>query len=866
MSKKVLLIGWDAADWKIIWPLIAKGHMPALKGLIERGVYGNMGTMDPPYSPMLWSSVATGKTPDKHGVLGFIEIMPNLKGIRPVTVNSRKVRALWNILHHEGYKCNVVGWWPSFPAEPINGVVVSDLFQKVKLDPKEKNPIAKGTIHPESLTKDIHDLRMFPWEITDAHILPFLPKAAEIDQENDKGLQSFAKIMAQNASVHAASTYVMREKEWDFMAVYYDLIDHFCHAFMKFHPPKQRAIPQNLFEIYKDAVVSAYRFQDMMLERTLELVDKDTTVIVMSDHGFESGHKRILKMPKYPAAPALEHRQFGIFVAAGPNIKSNEKAFGLGLIDIAPTILHLFDLPIGKDMDGKPALDILKEVKPLNYIDSWEDVEGDFGQHEHIEEADLLSDKETMQQLVDLGYIEKPDEKIENAILKTNCDLKHNLARVHMGKKNNEVAKKLLLELANAEYPVYEEKDLKKGDENKPNPLGIKAGDAIVDVIPYFMDLLTISLAEGDFDLAEHYLNELRTRDKKFEINTYFSEAKILVGKGKVQKALKVLNEAKNNRPNSEVWYQIGKIYMQLQKFEDAKEAFEKALEFEVDKAKFHQSLATCLIRLGDHEEAADHALTAIELVKYFPEAHYTLGEALEKMGDLENAKMAYDTAAKLKPESHHRAEKAMENVEDKLNKSVGFTDKSDYKYRKDQIVVVSGLPRSGTSLMMQMLYQGGIETLTDHNRKADDSNPKGYFEYDPVKSLHKDNSWLDLAQNKSVKIVAPLLKFLSPKYRYKVIFMNRDLGEIIKSQQKMIGKNQDALPLKLFEAYDKQLRQVEIWKQKEPGVELIYVDYKDVLNQTDEVIQKISSFLGMDLNTEAMAACVDRTLYRNKV
>jgi tetratricopeptide (TPR) repeat protein len=343
------------------------------------------------------------------------------------------------------------------------------------------------------------------------------------------------------------------------------------------------------------------------------------------------------------------------------------------------------------------------------------------------------------------------------------------------------------------------------------------------------------------------------------------AEREILLGRGKVKKALDVLTKAKNNRPNSEVWYQIGKIYMQTNRFEDAKEAFEKALDFEVDKAKFHQSLAECLIRLGDFEEAAEHALTSIELVKYFPEAHYTLGEALEKLGDLENAKLAYDTAAKLKPQTHHRAEKAIENVEEKLDKQIKFVDKTDYKFRKDQIVVVSGLPRSGTSLMMQMLNNGGVEVLTDQNRKADDSNPKGYFEYDPVKSIHKDNSWLELAKNKSVKVVAPLLKFLSPKYRYKVIFMNRDLSEIIKSQQKMIGKNQDVLPVKLFEAYNKQLNQVETWKKKEPGVELIYVNYKDVLEHTDEVIHNISSFVGLDLNSKAMAACVDSALYRNK-
>lgn len=867
MSKKVLLIGWDAADWKIIGPLIAKGQMPALKKLIDRGVYGNMSTMNPPYSPMLWSTVATGKTPDKHGVLGFIELMPNMKGIRPVTVTSRKSKAIWNILHHEGFKSNLVGWWPSFPAEPINGIVVTDRFQKVNKDPKAKSPIVKGAIHPESFVKEIADLRMFPHEITDAHILPFIPKAKDIDQEKDQGLNSFAKIMAENTSVHCASTHVMRTTEWDFMGIYYDLIDHFCHAFMKFHPPKQKAIPQNLFDIYNQAVISSYRYQDMMLERTVELAGDDTTIIVMSDHGFESGHKRILKMPKYPAAPALEHRQFGIFVAAGPNIKKNEKVFGLGLIDVAPTILHMFNLPVGRDMDGKVALDIFKEIKKPTYIDSWENIEGDFGEHKESKDSDQLSDQEAMQQLIDLGYIEKPDEKIETAILKTKCDLRHNLARVYLGKKDYESAKEILLELINDTYPVYEGSDLKEEEKKKKfQQDGLKIGDSLVDIIPYYMDLLTISLAENEFNLAEKYLHELRTRDKKFEINTYFSEAKILLGKGKVNEALKLLVKAKDNKPNSEVWYQIGKIYMQLHKYEDAKSAFEKALDFEIDKAKFHQALAVALLGLGENEEAAEHALTSIELVKYFPEAHYTLGEALEKLGDLENAKIAFETAASLKPKTHHRAEKAIENIDEKIAKPKDFKDKIEYKYRKEQIVIVSGLPRSGTSLMMQMLNKGGLEVLTDDKRKADDSNPKGYFEYNPVMSIHKDNSWLELGKDKSVKVVAPLLKFLDPKYRYKVIFMTRDLTEIVKSQQKMIGKDPETLPMRLFEAYKKHLNIVDVWKNKEPGVELMYIDYKDALNNTEQVVNKIVSFIDIEMDTKKMAACVEKKLYRNKV
>lgn len=865
-KSKVLLIGWDAADWKIIWPLIAKGEMPALKKLIKSGVYGNMATMNPPYSPMLWSTVATGKTPDKHGVLGFVEIMPNLKGIRPVTANSRKSKAIWNILNHSGYKSNVVGWWPSFPAEPINGVMVSDKFQKVNEDPSVKTPILNGTIHPKSVAKEIADLRMYPQEITEAHILPFMPKAAEIDQEKDKGLASFAKVMSENTSIHAAATNLMRTTDWDFMAIYYDLIDHFCHAYMKYHPPKQRHIPEEYFEIYKDCVNGAYRFQDMMLERTLQLIDDNTTVIIMSDHGFESGYKRIVKMPKYTAAPALEHRQFGMFVASGPNIKKNEKVFGLGLVDIAPTLLHMFDLPIGKDMDGNVALDIFENIEKPKYIDSWETVKGDFGLHKNIEDFAELSDQETMKQLMDLGYIDKPESKIENAILKTQCEIKHNLARVYLGKKDFEKAKEILNELINSKYPVYDENDVPKPEKGKPNLGWFKVGDSVVDVVPFFMDLLSISLSEDNYAAAEKYLNEIRTRNSELEFSMLIPEVKILVGTGKTQKALKILNNVKERTTNAEVWFQIGQIYTRLDKFEDAKSTFKKAITLENDRAKFHQALAATLVRLGDYEEAAEYALTSIELVKYFPAAHYTLGEALEKMGDLENAKKAYETAARLKPKTYDKVEKALENVKEKIEEPINFQDKNHFKYRKDQIVIVSGLPRSGTSLMMQMLDKGGMKLLTDNNRKADKSNPKGYYEYDPVMSIHKNNDWLYLAKNKSIKVVAPLLKFLDPKYRYKIVFMNRDLNEVVQSQQKMIGKDPKTLPLHLFENYKKLLKSIEIWKDKEPGVELIYINYKDTLNHTDKVINKINSFIGVDLKKEAMIGCVDKSLYRNKV
>ena len=299
---KVLLIGWDAADWQTIWPCIKKGYMPALKSIMDRGVYGNMATLNPSFSPMLWTTVATGKTPDKHGVLGFLEVMSNQKGIRETTSASRKTRALWNIFHNQGLKSNLVGWWPSFPAEPINGVVVSDHFHKNQKSREKIKPLKTGIIHPKSYEKTLENLRFFSDEFTTSHLLPFIPNAKKIDFKNEKHFKKFStflNMLSENCTVHNVFTNLIRTTEWDFTAVYYDLIDHIGHTFMEFYPPKMKNVNDLDYEIFNQMVDHAYRFQDMMLARTLELIDDDTTIIIMSDHGFESGAKRRIEKVNY---------------------------------------------------------------------------------------------------------------------------------------------------------------------------------------------------------------------------------------------------------------------------------------------------------------------------------------------------------------------------------------------------------------------------------------------------------------------------------------------------------------------------------------------------------------------------------------
>jgi tetratricopeptide (TPR) repeat protein len=282
------------------------------------------------------------------------------------------------------------------------------------------------------------------------------------------------------------------------------------------------------------------------------------------------------------------------------------------------------------------------------------------------------------------------------------------------------------------------------------------------------------------------------------------------------------------------------------------------------DMAKYHRVLAETLYKLKEYEEAVDYAITSIELVHNVAAAHYILAQSLEKLGDFDNAKTAYTTAKSLRYMRSAKEKMAIENIEEKLEE-VNLVDKGTHKYRENQIVLVSGLPRSGTSLMMQMLSKGGMDTLIDDLREADISNPKGYFEYEPVMKLHKNNDWLGTAQNKVVKIVAPLLKHLDPQYRYKIIFMKRDLGEIIKSQQIMTGKHDDVMPVTLFNSYVRLLQNIESWKEQEPHIDMVYVDYKDILENTNETLEKLLPFIGVPLEKEAMANCIDPTLYRNR-
>lgn len=187
----------------------------------------------------------------------------------------------------------------------------------------------------------------------------------------------------------------------------------------------------------------------------------------------------------------------------------------------------------------------------------------------------------------------------------------------------------------------------------------------------------------------------------------------------------------------------------------------------------------------------------------------------------------------------------------------------------RDYITIVSGLPRSGTSMAMSALAAGGISPLIDHVRQPDEDNPKGYYEFERVKKIKEDTEWLDEAVGKVVKMVYRLLYDLPGHYHYRVVFMRRHLNEVLASQHKMLKRSgKPAAPIHdatMRSLFISELVKCEKWLLKQPNFEVLYINHRDMIHHPVTEVEKISTFLDGGLDTAAMAAVVDHTLYRNR-
>jgi len=927
---RVLLIGWDAADWKVIQPLLDAGEMPNLARLIAGGLRGNIATLYPVLSPMLWTSIATGKRAYKHGIHGFSEPLPDGSGVQPITLLSRRTKAVWNILNQNGHRSIVVGWWPSHPAEPINGVMVSNHFERPVGTPDQRPPLPAGTIHPAALAESLADLRVNPLEMTGDFIRMFVPDYDKVDQSKDKRLHTLGKIIAETMSIHAVATELLETQEWDFAGIYYSGLDHFGHAFMSYHPPRLAHVSEPDFEIYQHVIANAYRYHDAMLGMLLNFADANTAVILMSDHGFHPDEQRPEYIPAEPAGPAVEHRHFGVLCMKGPGLRANETIYGASLLDICPTILSLFNLPPGKDMDGKVLLTAFREPPPVEPIESWDAVAGAAGMHPPETRLDPVASAEAFKQLVELGYVAPPGPNVKDTVDECVRELKYNLARSYRDGDCCGEAAELAEELW-TRWPSEHRFGLLLIDCLLPLRKTERRRAAIQELAGRIERYQ--AEAKSELDRREEDKDAAPCQENR---RGYYEERRLrelAYGRPLLLEWLFVSQALQENKPaearqhlaklttaaslGAGLRLQIAGALAQLGDFAIAQELLEKALAEDSENPAVHAQLADIHFKSRRFDQTIASATESLSLLYFQPGLHALLGRALLEKGMLSEAEqelrvavaqsprnlVAHEALAKLyrqhlnRPDDAFAHEGKARSLKNELalrqqsgaSKSETEVDSQRVKAAESKfttgdavpapfgidvdptriITVVSGLPRSGTSLMMQLLTAAGREALTDGKRGADADNPLGYYEYEQVLDLAKDTSWIPQARGKVVKIVAQLLPHLPRNEHYQIIFMDRNLAEVIASQRAMLERQgrrgAELEEQKLAETYQSQLALLRKQISERSELRWCAVNYGALLTEPITEVERLAQFLGTPLDVAKAVAAVRPELQRQK-
>lgn len=890
-----MVIGWDAADWLTIRPLLDRGEMPFLKQLIERGAAGPLTTLQPVLSPMLWSSISTGHFASEHGIHGFTKTDENTGHMRPFGSMDRTARAYWNIASHHGLKSHVLNWFCSHPAEPVNGIFLSDLVSGA-IRTSSKINLTESAIHPASKIPLLKDWILRPNEIDPEVIRLFVPDFAEIDQTKSKRLSSLAGVLAESLTVHNAATHIAEKEDWDVLSVYYPLIDHAGHGFMAFHPPQQDFVGDFEYRMYKDVMNSVYRFSDLMLGRLMALAGSDCNIILCSDHGFFNDHRRLRPGGKGRMILDQEHSPIGILVASGPSFEPGTKPVGASLLNIAPTILHTLGLPVGKDMPGRVLLEIMREEQPVKMIPSWEDVPGDFFELDRNSSLSEEENKALLQNFIDMGYVDPAAaNKKSNYAEVIETVNRYNLARVYAHAGKHDKALELLVEL-------YAQ-----------NPLRLDIALATAE------SFLALELYDEGREILEIIAAVFQRLPR-----VHFFLGFIEMQQGNYEAALESFEKlAKVDQSVPVLFIQAGHCCIYLHKLDRAEQFFQKAIEKDSENPAGLLGMSELYFRRKQFEESVEAAYDALDLLYAMPKAHFCLGRALAYLGQYDDAVIAFEQCVAMQPtffpahrylariyknrlsdperasahemiienatfwrrehkekrnkmRTHFQAlretmessldEPTEEPSEEELPQSLVEPARSSAK----PIVIVSGLPRSGTSLMMQMLAAVGLPILTDGSREADADNPKGYLEYNPIRELAKRPDLLEEMDGKVVKVISSLLPYLNFGDNYKVIFMRRPANEIARSQVKMIERIKGQVPKSNPDRYLKTLEKHSHWGQNyldnHPKITPLVLDYPDLIQNPAAVAAQLVEFLELDTDSiEALVQCVDPTLYRNR-
>jgi Flp pilus assembly protein TadD len=377
---RVMVLGIDGADPEVIDLLMAEGRLPNFARLQEGGAHGHLRSSEPMLSPILWTTIATGRQPVDHGIGYFTAANPETGEELPVTSQMRRVQAIWNIASDAGRSVGVVGWWATWPAETVNGTIVSDHmcyhFLQEHGAPRDQKTI--GLIYPPAREAEIAPLVRRPSDITPKEAGRFVDVPAEefsrpFDFKDD--LSHFRWALATADSYRRISLHLWQKEHPDLLLTYIEGVDSTSHLFGHLFRAKglggELATQQRR---YGHVVERMYEYADGIVGDFLGALDDSTTLVVLSDHGFKLG-----VLPDDPSktrdqrrATAASHRIDGILYLYGRGIQKGRTITGATQLDVTPTLLTLLGISPARDMPGRVLAEALVDAVPERTVASYE--------------------------------------------------------------------------------------------------------------------------------------------------------------------------------------------------------------------------------------------------------------------------------------------------------------------------------------------------------------------------------------------------------------------------------------------------------------------------------------------------------------